>query len=121
MIDKIELRPGSIVFSKHSNKVIEVSSIVYRGVNEWHDMGASGEEPYEDLFPVPVTEYILIQLGFFKTAGGQYQCDDLTIEYTEENGWAISPANCYWIEFSGLHQLQNILLYVSKKQVVLKV
>lgn len=63
-----ELRVGNWVTATKGNNyegkgVIQVRSISGSGINQWQDMGASGEERYEDVAGIPLTEEWLLKFG----------------------------------------------------------
>ena len=137
MIKATELRIGNKVIALKnsgydSRGVITAQSIGSRGVNNWEDMGASGELAFSDLNPIPLTPEILEKCGFANSeyyrhnhainAGGcwysvHYQDD--TDEYWR--GWIFnndeSDAACHRVaKIEFVHQLQNLFFALTGEE-----
>lgn len=124
-----ELRIGNYFIDVLGNycqagSIQQVKSISSTGVNQWQDMGASGECKFKDMLPVPIIEERLLKFGFKKKYELWVLMDELN-EYEvfeiEENGigYILSINGGEYTEgnqFKYVHSLQNLYFALKGKE-----
>lgn len=134
MIDIKELKIGNVVKSFNRNVLIE--EISGKGIN-YSPMDEDYEYSEDDLYPIPITEELLEQLGFFKE---EYSiCHDFEFKKWID-GYPITINNLsnsryrdYYIHIDNrvyetilgadiqyLHQLQNAIYFATNNELDVK-
>lgn len=115
MIDIKELRIGNYVFPKNSSGADSVKGIVF-SLNDYlvSVKGNSNQYDYHLLEPIPLTEELLLKCGFEKHKWG-----DVVVYYNpliELDAHFCLKGVDYNIQVKNLHQLQNIYLDLTGKE-----
>lgn len=128
MIKPTELRIGNLLtdeYYPHSATRINIESINQDGVNleieddgNWPECARHYIEPYykhSELYPVPISEELLLKLGAIKLDFKKFPSFNL-------KGIQINYINGLWIEYVsrveiiGLHHLQNIFYFRNTEE-----
>jgi hypothetical protein len=140
MIKPNELRIGNWVNNplgkgRSEPGLAKVKTLGYGGINEWQDMGASGNIPYEDLKPILITTELLERFGFaevnsynpkerhFKKDGFTQLADyGAQLIILPEGGYAYLSCGYYenTIDCGYLHQLQNLYFALTGEELTIK-
>lgn len=128
MVDARELRKGDLV--KCSGETIFVDEIGRIGIN-YSFMDEEFEHSFEDLYPIPIAEKLLLELGFdkencynneddYKLIIGKFFVSlSLYSKYYKEWRLQIDDMN-HTSVFGGtvqsLHQLQNAIYFATKEE-----
>lgn len=116
MIDKTSLRIGNWVMDGETP--VQIRGILNGCVN--HNQASNC--PYEDLNPIPLSEEVLVKLGFEDCMNHVKPHFHLEkpwiILYRENNSWRLGGRKeCY---LSYLHELMNLYHSLTKEELVYK-
>lgn len=115
MIPNTHLRLGNIVQTSNGfpMRVTGIfSDVVYLDFEG--NEGDVWEEKQDDLFPVEITDELLLKLGF-KKDGKWYGCICLDIYRTEKGHFVARGVD---VPLSGLHSLQNLYFAVRGRELI---
>lgn len=133
MINPTELRIGNLLTTEWYDSYLDmmlVESINYKGINldvqddgNYQELAAHFIEPeyeFRKLYPIPITEELLLKLGAIKLDFKEYPSFNL-------KGIQINYIDSLWIEYvsrveiTGLHHLQNIFYFRNTEELDISV
>lgn len=79
---------------------------------------------YSEIEPIPITEEMLLKIGFDEPCDGVYEHNYGEFEVTkEQEKWWVTwnGGSDFWFEIKHLHQLQNAYYLVTGKEFEIKI